>query len=88
VAATDYVRALPQMIAPYLDARFVALGTDGFGRSDTRTALRAFFEVDAKSIALAAIEALVREGNIERKVLVEAIAEFGVTAEAPAPWTV
>lgn len=88
VAATDYVRALPQMIAPYLDARFVALGTDGFGRSDTRTALRAFFEVDAKSIALAAIEALVREGNIERKVLVEAIAEFGVTAEAPAPWTI
>lgn len=88
VAATDYVRALPQMIAPYLDARFIALGTDGFGRSDTRTALRAFFEVDAKSIALAAIEALVREGHAERKVLVEAIAEFGVRADTPAPWTV
>ena len=88
IAATDYVRALPQMIAPYLDARFVALGTDGFGRSDTRVALRAFFEVDAKSIALAAIEALVREGHAGRPLLLEALAEFGVDADAPAPWTV
>ena len=88
IAATDYVRALPQMIAPYLDGRFVALGTDGFGRSDTRVALRAFFEVDAKSIALAAIEALVREGHAGRPLLLEALAEFGVDAETPAPWTV
>nr|WP_220475390.1 alpha-ketoglutarate dehydrogenase [Paracoccus onubensis] len=88
IAATDYVRALPQMIAPYLDARFVALGTDGFGRSDTRTALRAFFEVDAQSIALAAIEALVREGHAERKLLLDAIAELDADPDAPAPWTV
>lgn len=88
VAATDYVRALPQMIAPYLDARFVALGTDGFGRSDTRIALRAFFEVDARSIALAAIEALVREGHAERAVLVDALAELGADPATPAPWTV
>ena len=88
IAATDYVRALPQMIAPYLDARFIALGTDDFGRSDTRTALRAFFEVDAANIALAAIEALVREGHLDRAVLVNAIAELGVNADAPAPWTV
>ena len=46
IAASDYVRAYPQMIAAYVDARFIALGTDGFGRSDTRRALRAFFEVD------------------------------------------
>ncbi len=88
VAATDYVRALPQMVAPYLDARFVALGTDGFGRSDTRVALRAFFEVDAQSIALAAIEALVRDGHLERAVLRKALADFGVQAGAPAPWMV
>src|SRR5690606_11573101 len=54
VAATDYVRALPGMIAPYIRAPFVTLGTDGFGRSASRAALRAFFEVDRKSIALAA----------------------------------
>ncbi|MFB9224140.1 alpha-ketoglutarate dehydrogenase [Paracoccus cavernae] len=88
VAATDYVRALPQMIAPYLDARMVALGTDGFGRSDTRTALRAFFEVDPQSIALAAIDALVRDGHLPRDIQREAIAAFGLDAQKPSPWTV
>ena len=61
VAATDYVRALPQMIASYLPGRrFIALGTDGFGRSDTRTALRAFFEVDRASVVRAALQALAK----------------------------
>lgn len=87
IAATDYVRALPQLVAPHLGARFVTLGTDGFGRSDTRTALRAFFEVDARSIALAAIEALVREGLADHRLLTEALAEFGLSG-TPAPWTV
>jgi pyruvate dehydrogenase E1 component len=58
VAATDYVRAWPQLIAEYLDARIVTLGTDGFGRSDTREQLRRYFEVDAASIAAAALQAL------------------------------
>jgi pyruvate dehydrogenase E1 component len=59
VAATDYVRAVPQMIASYLPGRrFIALGTDGFGRSDTRAALRAWFEVDRASIVRAAQQAL------------------------------
>jgi pyruvate dehydrogenase E1 component len=59
VVATDYVRALPQMVASYLPGRrFIALGTDGFGRSDTRTALRAFFEVDRASVVRAALQAL------------------------------
>jgi pyruvate dehydrogenase E1 component len=88
VAATDYVRALPQMIAPYLKARLVALGTDGFGRSDTRGALRAFFEVDAASIALAAIEAMVRGGHFKSELLERAIRVLGVDAGKPAPWTV
>jgi pyruvate dehydrogenase E1 component len=87
IAATDYVRAYPQLIAPYVEARFVALGTDGFGRSDSRTALRKFFEVDRHSIVLAALEALAREGTIEHAVLRDAVARFGLAQLSPAPWT-
>ncbi|HWL57526.1 MAG TPA: alpha-ketoglutarate dehydrogenase [Paracoccus sp. (in: a-proteobacteria)] len=86
IAASDYVRALPQMIAPYVEGRFVALGTDGFGRSGTRPQLRAFFEVDAASIALAAIEALAREGRIEGAILEQALQDFGTDPATPAPW--
>ncbi len=88
VAATDYVRALPHLIAAYVEARFVALGTDGFGRSDTRATLRAFFEVDRRSIAVAAIEALVRNGCVKPEVLTHALDQFGLDAAKPAPWTV
>jgi pyruvate dehydrogenase E1 component len=58
VAATDYVRAYPQLIAPYVEGRYVTLGTDGFGRSDTRAALRRFFEVDRYQIVIATLQAL------------------------------
>ena len=58
VAASDYVRAWPQLITEYVDARLVTLGTDGFGRSDTRQALRRYFEVDAQAVVAAALEAL------------------------------
>ena len=88
IAATDYVRAYPQLIAPYIRARFIALGTDGFGRSDTRAALRRFFEVDAASIALAALEALAREGHVPHGVFAEAAAKLDVQPSSPAPWTV
>ena len=88
IAATDYVRAYPQLIAPFVTARFVALGTDGFGRSDSRAALRGFFEVDRFHIVLAALEALVREGKLERTSLLTAIERFGVKTGAPAPWKV
>jgi pyruvate dehydrogenase E1 component len=87
IVATDYVRALPQMIAPWVKGRFVALGTDGFGRSDQRGVLRAFFEVDRKSIAFAAIEAAAREGLVEKAVLRHAAEKLGITAGQPAPWT-
>jgi pyruvate dehydrogenase E1 component len=60
VAASDYVRAWPQLIAEYVDARYVTLGTDGFGRSDTRQRLRRFFEVDAQAVVAAALQALAR----------------------------
>ena len=88
IAATDYVRAYPQLIAPFVTARFVALGTDGFGRSDSRAALRSFFEVDRFHIVLAALEALVREGKLERTSLLTAIERFGIRPGAPAPWKV
>ena len=87
IAATDYVAALPHLVAPYLDARFVALGTDGFGRSDQRSVLREFFEVDRKNIALAAIESLVRLKLIDRTVLTEALKQFEVGQESAPPWT-
>jgi pyruvate dehydrogenase E1 component len=65
LAVTDYVRAWPQLIAEYVPARYVTLGTDGFGRSDTREQLRAYFEVDAASIVRAALVALIQDGRID-----------------------
>jgi pyruvate dehydrogenase E1 component len=87
VAATDFVRAWPQLIAEYVDARYVTLGTDGFGRSDTRSALRRFFEVDRQHIVLAALQALVRDGRCERTLLAAAVQRYGLDAGAAAPWT-
>jgi len=88
IAATDYVRSYPQLIAPYLRARYVTLGTDGFGRSDTRTALRRFFEVDRHSIVIAALYALVEEGRIAAKVVEDAIQRYGIATDAAASWTI
>ena len=88
VAATDYVRAYPQLIAPYLPGRFIVLGTDGFGRSDTRSALRRFFEVDGHAIVLATLDALARQGRLEPQVVGEAMRRYGISADAEAPWTV
>jgi pyruvate dehydrogenase E1 component len=85
VAATDYVRAYPQLVAPYVPARFVVLGTDGFGRSDTREALRDFFEVDRRHVALAALDALARDGVSSRAVLGEAIRRYGIDPERASP---
>ena len=87
IAATDYVRAWPQLIAEYIDARYVTLGTDGFGRSDTRNALRRFFEVDRHQVVLAALQALVREGRCERSVMGDAVRRYGLSSDAPAPWS-
>jgi len=87
VAASDYVRAYPQLIAPYLAASYTTLGTDGFGRSDTRAALRRFFEIDRHHIAIAALDALARAGTIERAVVAQAIERSGIDTELAAPWT-
>ncbi len=88
IAATDYVRAYPQLIAAYVGGRFVALGTDGFGRSDTRAALREFFEVDRKQIVVAALDALVREGTLASAIVATAIEKYGVAVDRASPWTV
>ena len=80
VAASDYVRAVADLIRPYVPRRFVALGTDGFGRSDTRAALRAFFEVDARNIAVAALAAL------ESPLLPEALRRYGIDPGTRPPW--
>ncbi|WP_175941417.1 alpha-ketoglutarate dehydrogenase [Caballeronia sp. BCC1704] len=88
IAATDYVRAVPELIRAYVPRRYVTLGTDGFGRSDTRQSLRAFFEVDRVAIVLAALKALADDGLIERAVLRLARQKYGAThAERDAPWT-
>ena len=62
------------------------LGTDGFGRSDTRAALRRFFEVDRHQIVLAALDALTRAGTLPRSVLAEAIKRYAIEADTPVPW--
>jgi pyruvate dehydrogenase E1 component len=87
VAATDYVRAYPELIAAHVRAPFVALGTDGFGRSDTRAALRDFFEVDRKHIAVAALSALVESGHLDRQIVGSAIVRYQINAARAAPWT-
>lgn len=87
IAASDYVRAYPQLIAPYVDGRYLALGTDGFGRSDTRAALRRFFEVDARSIVVATLDALARSGEVDAARVTDAIGRYGIDTTAPAPWT-
>jgi pyruvate dehydrogenase E1 component len=86
IAASDYVRALPELIRAYLPARYVTLGTDGFGRSDTRAALRSFFEVDAASIVIAALKALADEGVIEPARAAAAIAKYGRDPGSAPSW--
>ncbi len=87
IAASDYVRALPDLIRAAVPRRYVTLGTDGFGRSDTRAGLRDFFEVDARAIAFAALRALHDEGGVAGTILDRAVRElrWGDRADT-APW--
>ena len=87
IAASDYVRAYPQLIASYVAGRFVALGTDGFGRSDTRSTLRRFFEVDRQHIVIAALRVLQQQGAVSSKTVAAAIERYGVDAEVLPPWS-
>jgi pyruvate dehydrogenase E1 component len=87
VAASDYVKALPDSIDRWLPRPLVTLGTDGFGRSESRAALRDFFEVDHRYIAIGALGALAREGAIDAKVVRDAIAKYGINPEKKNPAT-
>jgi pyruvate dehydrogenase E1 component len=86
VAATDYVRAVPELIRAQIGARYVTLGTDGFGRSDTRVALRRFFEVDCHQVVLSALAALAADGKAEAALVGRAARRYGVTLDEAAPW--
>jgi pyruvate dehydrogenase E1 component len=85
VAASDYMKVLPESIAQWLPRPLVALGTDGFGRSESRVSLRDFFEVDAKHIVLATLTALAREKQIKLDVLQKAVKELGINPEKANP---
>jgi pyruvate dehydrogenase E1 component len=85
IAASDYMKVLPESIAQWVPGRLVSLGTDGFGRSENRVALRDFFEVDAKHIALATLNALLADGKIKLDVVQKAIQELGINADKPNP---
>jgi pyruvate dehydrogenase E1 component len=87
VAASDFSKALPCSVARWLPAPLVALGTDGFGRSDNREALRDFFEVDARHIALAAVGELARRGKLPTEMALEALKRLGIDPEKPDPMT-
>ncbi|KAF1072103.1 MAG: Pyruvate dehydrogenase E1 component [Pseudomonas citronellolis] len=89
VVATDYLKIHAEQIRPWLaERRFVALGTDGFGQSDTREALRRHFEVDRQFIVLAALKALVDDGALEREVLAGALTALGIDTEKVDPMSV
>lgn len=85
VAASDYVKALPDSIARWCPRPLVSLGTDGFGRSDGRAALRNFFEVDSRFITVATLAALAREGKLQPKVVEEAMRDLEINPEKPNP---
>ncbi len=85
VAASDYVKALSDAIDKWVPQRVVSLGTDGFGRSDSRRALRDFFEVDAKFIVLATLHGLAQEDKVKPEVLEKAIKQLGINPDKPNP---
>ncbi|RZU99481.1 pyruvate dehydrogenase (acetyl-transferring), homodimeric type [Spiribacter vilamensis] len=88
IASTDYMRAFADQIRPYIDRHYVVLGTDGYGRSDTRENLRRFFEVDRYYVTVAALKALADEGTIKPDQVSKAIARYNIDTDAPNPVTV
>jgi len=85
VAATDYLKAFADQIRPFVQRRYRVLGTDGFGRSDYRRNLRAFFEVDRHYVTLAALHSLAADGAVPAATVTGAIARFGIDAGRPNP---
>ena len=88
VAATDYMRTVPDQIRQWVKGRYVTLGTDGYGRSDARAPLRRFFEVDRNHIVVAALKALADEGQVDAATVAGAIRKLGIDPDKPVPWKV
>ncbi len=88
ISSTDYMKTYSDQVREYVPSTFVALGTDGFGRSDTREKLREFFEVDRRYVTVAALHALALDGKIERSVVAKAIQQYAIDPDKPDPTTV
>lgn len=87
VAVSDFVRAVPDQISRFVPRHFTSLGTDGFGRSDTRDTLRRFFEVDAAHVVVAVLDGLVATGDLQPDVVSKAIHQYGIDASSGDPWS-
>ena len=85
VAATDYMRAVSEQIRQWVPGRYVTLGTDGYGRSDSRAQLRKHFEVDRHFIVITALKALAEEGKMDKATVAKAITTFGIDPSKPNP---
>ena len=85
VAATDYMKIIPDQVQRWVPGRYVTLGTDGYGRSDGRAALREFFEVDRHFIVVATLKALADEGMIDQETVAGAIRKYGIDPDRPDP---
>jgi pyruvate dehydrogenase E1 component len=85
IAVSDWMKLVPDQIARWVPQGLLPLGTDGYGRSDTRKALRRFFEIDAEHVALAAVSELAARGELPRSVAAGAVALLGIDPEAASP---
>ncbi|HML00431.1 MAG TPA: pyruvate dehydrogenase (acetyl-transferring), homodimeric type, partial [Acidimicrobiales bacterium] len=86
VAVTDYMRAVPDQVARWIERPYTSLGTDGFGRSDTRSALRRFFEIDAAHLVVAVLSSLAASGDAKTEEVAQAIGRYGVVVDRDDPW--
>ena len=87
VAVTDFMRAVPDQVSRWMPRPFTSLGTDGFGRSDTRDVLRRFFEVDAAHVVVAVLHSLAAEGAVPPGAVAGAIERYGIEPASPDPWS-
>jgi pyruvate dehydrogenase E1 component len=85
VAVSDFMKIVPEQVAPWVPGGLTVLGTDGFGRSDTRENLRRFFEIDPPMIVVATLHALAKQGRVEKTLVAQAIQDLGVNPEKAFP---
>ena len=85
VSSTDYMKCYSDQVREYVPATFTTLGTDGFGRSDTREKLREFFEVDRRYVTVAALHALSMDGKIDKPTVAKAVQQYGIDPDKPNP---